>query len=43
MRCKKFTENRNETNSLTTNGRTITSTLCVLCDIKTKRFIKDQE
>ena len=42
MRCKKFTENRNGTNSPTTNGRTIISN-CVLGDIKTNRFIKDQE
>lgn len=43
MRSKKFIESRNGTTSSTTNGRNIISTLCVLCGIKTNRFIKDKK
>ena len=43
LKCTKNTENINPRVSKTSNGKTMLLSKCAICDIKTSRFIKNQE
>ena len=43
LKCRKDTENINPWVSKTSNGRTMVSSKCAICNSKKSRFIKNQE
>ena len=43
LKCRKDTENINPKVSKTSNGRTMLSSECAICNSKKSRFIKHQE
>ena len=43
LKRRKNTENVNQTVSKTSNGKTMLSSKCAICDGKKSRFIKNQE
>ena len=43
LKCRKDTENINQSVSSTSNGRTMVLSKCAICGSKKSRFIKNQE
>ena len=43
VKCRKNTENLDSKISITKNGRIIMQSICVVCEIKKSRFVKEQE
>ena len=43
LKCRKNTENKNQSLATTNKGKLIILSKCAVCDTKKSRFIKEQE